>query len=200
VAPAVAQAMAGWPASFENMAFTVTRNGVAQQSWFSFTYSPLRLLGGEVRGCACVVAETTGRMREAQRLHDEVGRISALFQQSPSFIAVLSGPSFVHERVNAAYMSLVGARDVIGLPLGAALPELVERGYRQRLDHVLATGEPAVHRKASVTLQRTPGAPLEARRAPPRSRPGPGTCVKTARPPGQRSGGVRCALRQAGGD
>ncbi|SFD05907.1 PAS domain S-box-containing protein [Massilia yuzhufengensis] len=160
VQPAVAQAMAGQPVSFENTPFTVTRNGVEQQSWFSFTYSPLRRLDGAVRGLSCVVAETTDRMREAQRLHDEASCISGLFRQSTSFIAVLSGPELVHERVNAAYMSLVGERDVIGLPLREALPELAEHGYQERLLHVMASGEPAVHRRAGIALRRVQdGAP-----------------------------------------
>ena len=59
VAPAVAQVMTGRPASFEHAPFSVTRNGIEEQAWFSFTYSPLRRLDGAVRGFACVVAETT---------------------------------------------------------------------------------------------------------------------------------------------
>ncbi len=161
--PAIAQVMGGEPVSFENAPFTVTRNGVEEASWFTFTYSPLRRLGGEVRGFRCSVAETTASMREEQRRSGEAGRISALFQQSSSFIAVLSGPDFVHQRVNAAYLSLVGARDVIGLPLRDALPELAQQGYLARLAQVLATGRAVAHRKARVTLGRGPGGAAQVR-------------------------------------
>lgn len=82
-------------------------------------------------------------------------RLRAMFKQAPSFMALLSGPDHVFELANDAYMNLVGhQREVIGLPVRQALPEVEGQGYFEILDQVFATGQTFVGEALSVKLNR----------------------------------------------
>jgi two-component sensor histidine kinase len=86
-----------------------------------------------------------------------------LFMQAPSFMAVVRGPDHRFDLVNNAYSQLIGWRDVVGLPLHQALPEVVDQGFVELLDRVTATAEAFIGREIKVSLQRTPDGPLEDR-------------------------------------
>jgi PAS domain S-box-containing protein len=64
---------------------------------------------------------------------------------------------------NPPYYQVVGHRDIIGRPVGDALPEVVEQGFLALLDSVYRTGEPFVGTEMPVMLQREPGAAPEQR-------------------------------------
>ncbi|WP_374273917.1 sensor histidine kinase [Brevundimonas sp.] len=93
---------------------------------------------------------------QAEALADERVRLISLFTQAPGFMAVLGGPDHVFEMVNPAYRRLVGDRDVVGLPIRDALPELENQPFYELLDNVFATGEPFEGREMKVELQHTP--------------------------------------------
>ena len=93
----------------------------------------------------------------------ERDRMRALFLQAPGFMCVLEGPEHRIELVNESYMQLVGHRGVIGKTIKEALPEIEGQGFVELLDSVFQTGEPFVGNGMPIMLQRTPGAPLEAR-------------------------------------
>jgi hypothetical protein len=62
----------------------------------------------------------------------------------------------VFELVNAAYMQLVGHRNVIGMPVRQALPEVEGQGFFELLDEVFATGTPFVGSAMGVSLRAPP--------------------------------------------
>lgn len=102
--------------------------------------------------------------RDIQRiLSAERHRLHQLVQQAPGFICVLRGPEHTIEIVNDAYYQLIGHRQSVGLPLFEAVPEMLEQGYREKLDWVLATGQSHVARALPIQVQRVPGGPLEQR-------------------------------------
>ena len=105
-------------------------------------------------------AEREGLVRA---LEVERARLQQVFRQAPSFIVAFRGPNQVYEFVNEAYYQLVGHRDILGKPLLEAIPEIRGQGFEDLLERVRLTGEPWVGRESPVMLQRTPGAPLEAR-------------------------------------
>ena len=88
-------------------------------------------------------------------------RLVEIFDQSPSFLAVLRGPRQVFEMVNEHYRQLVGEREVLGKPFAEALPEMVEQGFARIVERVYATGEPYFGDDTHVLVQRVPGARLE---------------------------------------
>jgi two-component system cell cycle sensor histidine kinase/response regulator CckA len=107
--------------------------------------------------------ETETPERRIAWLEIERARLADIFEHAPSFLAVLRGPDYVFERVNPAYMQLVGHRNPVGLPLLEALPEIVGQGFVELLDHVRATGEPFSGRQLPVMLAREAGMPPERR-------------------------------------
>lgn len=78
-------------------------------------------------------------------------------------IAMLSGRDHVFEFANAAYLDLVGRREIVGMRVRDAIPELVEQGTVALLDEVFETGKPYVGQRVPVSFQRQPDAPPETR-------------------------------------
>jgi PAS domain S-box-containing protein len=99
---------------------------------------------------------------ENAALSGQAARLRALFEQAPSFMALLRGPNHVFELVNAAYGKLIGHRsDVIGKSVAQVLPEVVEQGFIELLDSVYRSGDPYVGRGVPILLQQAPDAPPE---------------------------------------
>jgi PAS domain S-box-containing protein len=139
-------------------------------AWFTFSLSPVRDPEGGIVAFMNIVSESTRRVlaeRAQTRARADAERAEArlreVFSQAPAFMAVLRGPSHVFEYVNAAYSSLVGNRELIGLPVMEALPEVRGQGFEELLDQVLETGKPYVGREVSILLERTSGEGPEER-------------------------------------
>ncbi|RYE81689.1 MAG: response regulator [Oxalobacteraceae bacterium] len=67
--------------------------------------------------------------------------LQQLFEQSPSFMAMLVGPEHRIALANTGYLKLVGHRAVLGRTVREALPEAIGQGYLDILDRAFATGE-----------------------------------------------------------
>ncbi|MDF2493724.1 MAG: histidine kinase [Sphingomonas sp.] len=116
----------------------------------------LDLLAGQIASGLASADALEARTRERDR-------VRALFQQAPSFMCILAGPEHRFELVNNAYLQLVGHRDLIGVPVREALPDIDGQGYFERLDTVYSTGQPYVGRNVPVIVERQPGAAPEER-------------------------------------
>jgi PAS domain S-box-containing protein len=68
IAPIVAHALAGEASYFEDMPFTVERKGYPEETWWTFSYSPIRDETGGVGGIFCTMLETTGHVLAQRRL------------------------------------------------------------------------------------------------------------------------------------
>lgn len=133
----------------------------------------VRARGVPITGNDGIVAEWIGTLdditdqkeaaAERERLHAEVEaerrRLDEIFKHAPSFMAVLKGPHHVTERVNDGYLKLIGGRNVVGLPVREAFPEVEGQGYFELLDHVYRTGKPHTATNAKLRL----GSDLEER-------------------------------------
>jgi PAS domain S-box-containing protein len=107
---------------------------------------------------------TTNARSEAHLNGDEeLHRMREMLARSPSFSALLQGPEHRFALTNPAYQQLIGHRDVIGLPVREAVPEVEGQGFFELLDNVFSTGEPFVGRDVKIVLQRTPGGIEETR-------------------------------------
>lgn len=98
-----------------------------------------------------------------QTSETELSLLKEVFELAPSFMAVLSGANHVFELANMPYYQLVGQRDILGKPVGVALPEVAQQGFVDLLDEVYQTGNPFVGKEVEVLLQMTPDAPLSKR-------------------------------------
>lgn len=102
------------------------------------------------------------RVQETATLRDlQLRHLRQMFAQAPGFMCFLRGPEHVFEVVNDAYLQLVGHRDVVGMRVTDALPEVVAQGFIDLLDGVYRSGTPFLGKDVRVQLQRTKGGPLE---------------------------------------
>jgi signal transduction histidine kinase/CheY-like chemotaxis protein len=82
-------------------------------------------------------------------------RLRSLFEQAPGFMAILRGPEHVFEFANSAYLHLVGARDLLGLPIRDALPDIAGQGFYELLDTVFRTGQTYSAHDVPASFHRT---------------------------------------------
>jgi PAS domain S-box-containing protein len=94
---------------------------------------------------------------------EELSRLREMFEQSPSFLALLHGREHRFALTNAAYQQLIGHRHVLGLSVRDALPEVENQGFLELLDTVFTTGKPFVGKNMKLVLQRSPGEIPETR-------------------------------------
>jgi PAS domain-containing protein len=153
----------GRHARIHGQKLTIERSGQPEDAWFDLTYSPLADDAGANAGVLVTVIETTSRTLAEQRSAAEIEGLNSMFDQMPGFVAMLSGPEHVIEMTNAAYLQLIGHREVKGKTIRAALPDIDGQGYYELLDSVYATGEPFVGTAMPVDFQHTVGGPVERR-------------------------------------
>jgi len=166
----VNQALAGEGTWSENLPLVTFRNGFQEIAYFTFSYSPIFDDSGEVAGMFCACSETTSKMlaespkrRRANAIRANEGLLHSLFQQAPSFMAVVGGPDHVFEMANAAHQQLVGFRSIIGKPVREALPEIADQGFAQLLDQVYTTGQPHIGHGHPIHVQPAPSLPSAIR-------------------------------------
>ena len=151
--PLMLQALRGESPYFENLPLRTQRGPAGvENTWFTFSYSPVRDDSGAIAGVFCACIETTKAVVSEQQLLRREEWLQTLFDQAPGFAAVLLGPEHVFTQVNAAYRRLTGGIELLGKSVVQALPEVVERGFIASLDGVYATGVPFVGRSVPVTV------------------------------------------------
>jgi signal transduction histidine kinase/ActR/RegA family two-component response regulator len=133
----------------------ITRHGRREDVYWTYSYSPIddAAAPNGIGGVLVVCSETTRQVQSALQLAAERDELGRLFEQSPAFMAWLSGPQHRFEIANPAYLTLVGNRHVLGRTVAEALPETLEQGYIALLDEVFASGEPYRATGARVMLQ-----------------------------------------------
>jgi PAS domain S-box-containing protein len=94
---------------------------------------------------------------------EDLPRLGEMFAQSPSFSALLDGPEHRFVLTNPAYQQLIGHRDVIGLTVREAIPEVESQGFLRLLDEAFAAGKPFIGNNVEVVLQKTAGGAAEPR-------------------------------------
>lgn len=166
---AIAIATAGGNARFTGAANTAKGNA-------RFWDVQLRPLGGpdgraqhllsisrDISGEQSAKAEIAKLLEEekatAQR---EAEALRRLLLDAPSFMCLLDGPEHVFKIANKAYLQLIGHRDLIGLPVRDAVPEVAGQGFYELLDQVHSSGEPFIGRGVNMNIQRVPDGPFES--------------------------------------
>jgi PAS domain S-box-containing protein len=155
--------LAGNTLAYRDTELTLHRNGVPEQVWMNLDYSPIPDETGKPVAVIAIVVETSAKVRAERWLAAESDRMRQMFEQAPGFMAMLSGPHHIFDLTNAAYMQLIGHRDVLGKTVREALPEVLDQGFLSLLDGVFSTGQPFIGRAMKVWLQRMPNAAREER-------------------------------------
>ncbi|WP_051971337.1 ATP-binding protein [Massilia sp. 9096] len=80
IVPIVDRALSNKSAYFENLPLTMERKGYPEQTYFTFSYSPLHDGQGRVMGMYCTCIETTERVQSERRAAFELSLTDALRQ------------------------------------------------------------------------------------------------------------------------
>ena len=166
IGPQIEQVMRGDGATWhENQLVPIIRHGGLQEVYWTYSFSPIDEPQSPhgVGGVLVVCNETTERVQSEQRLAAERERFVQLFDQAPTFLALLRGPDHVIELANPGYLKLVGHRDVVGRKVVDALPEATSQGYLTLLDEVYRTGKPFSAFGAKYAAQAVPHGPIDER-------------------------------------
>ena len=155
--------LAGGTLAYKDQELTLHRHGRPEQVWMNLDYSPVLGESGQPAGVIAFVIETTERVLAERRLADERDRLGQMFEQVPSFMAMLRGPEHRFEFVNPAYHRLVGHRQVVGKTIAEALPDAVEQGYLALLDKVFQSGKAFRSTAAKYVVQPAPDGPTDDR-------------------------------------
>ncbi|HEY0650526.1 PAS domain S-box protein [Phenylobacterium sp.] len=95
----------------------------------------------------------------APGLAEDMRRAIDLFADAPGGMIVTAGPEHRIAMLNAAYSAWIEHRDVVGLTVTEAFPNLEELGFQRLLDKVYATGRTQVIRATRTLIQRPDGLP-----------------------------------------
>lgn len=161
--PLIVRALKGEATYMDRLPLRMNRHGYDEDTWFRFSYSPVRDEDGDVAGMFCACVEMTGEVLAERYREQENQRLMTLFEQAPGILAVLRGPDHVFEITNDSYLQLIGRRELIGKPAREALPEVAGQGFFELLDQVFHSGQPFVGHAVPVRIQREAGGALEER-------------------------------------
>jgi PAS domain S-box-containing protein len=162
IEPELRQVLGGKGFAAYDQMLAIERQGTAAETYWNYSFSPIRGESGAVAGIFNQGHETTERVMRERVQEAEAARHRQLFQQAPGFITVLRGPDHVFEFVNNAYERLFGDRGYVGKTVRDAFPELEGQSFYEWLDEVYASGKRFVAERISAEL-RHPGAPAGLR-------------------------------------
>jgi PAS domain S-box-containing protein len=161
--PLFARVFAGTPVHMQDIDLLLDRNGRLEEAHFSFSYNPVHDARGHVVGLFGVCVETTSQVLANRALAAQRENFARLFEQAPTFMAMLRGPEHRFELANPRYMELIGNRPIIGRTVADALPDAVAQGYLELLDSVFRTGEPFSAFGYRFLAQHEPAAAIDER-------------------------------------
>jgi PAS domain S-box-containing protein len=153
--------LSGGTLAYTDQELTLHRNNRPEQVWMNLDYSPVLDESGQPSGVIAIVTETTKKVQAERWLQGEQERLRLMFQQAPGFMAMLHGPEHIYDFVNPAYRRLVGDRNILGLSVRAALPEIEGQGFLELLDQAYRTGVPTGGSAQPFTVRLTPDGPPE---------------------------------------
>src|SRR3954468_11336330 len=78
ISPLVVAAMAGHATYREDLPLVMNRKGYDEQTWFTFSYSPVSDESGGIAGMFCAVSETTRKVEAERGFRESEGRLRAL--------------------------------------------------------------------------------------------------------------------------
>ena len=137
------------------------RHGCVQETYWNYSFSPIRDATGAIVGLFNSGIETTAEVIVRRKRQAEVERLREWFEQAPGAVAILRGPQHVFELANPAYIRLIGNRNPVGQRVESVLPEIASQGFIEVLDNVYSSGTPFVGRAMPVTLRGVTGAEEE---------------------------------------
>jgi PAS domain S-box-containing protein len=156
LSPLVESVFNGTSTWSEDRVLYMNRHGYVEETYFTFSYSPIWNDSGKVAGLFCACIETTEKVLAARKILESERNLRATILQSPVAMCILRTTSFVVEIANGHMYEIwgKGANELLQKPLFEGLPEARNQGFEQLLLQVYATGKRFVASERSVQLPR----------------------------------------------
>jgi PAS domain S-box-containing protein len=140
--PLVENVLSGKPTWSEDMLLNINRHGYLEESYFTFSYSPVLSESGEVTGLFCAVIETTEKVISKKKLEESEARFRNMVIQAPMGTCVIDAKTLVVENLNDKFVEIVGKPyDVImGNPYWETFAEAAPY-YKATIEEVIEKGE-----------------------------------------------------------
>ncbi|MGZ8868657.1 MAG: PAS domain-containing hybrid sensor histidine kinase/response regulator, partial [Thermoanaerobaculia bacterium] len=123
--------------------------------WFLTRVRPIRDAEGTILRWVGINSDITNSRELRDSVERERINLQELFELAPAFMARTRTPNHVFEVANPSYMRLIGeGRQIIGLPVREALPEIEGQGFFELLDRVYETGMPHTGTEVPVMVRR----------------------------------------------
>src|SRR5260370_35847177 len=159
IGPQIAMVMAGGGATWQkNALIPITRDGRLENVYWTYSYSPINdeSAAAGVGGVLVICSETTEQVEGARRIAEERERLTELFEQTPSFTALLRGPEHRIELANPGFIRLLGQREGVGPSVAKALPFSAAERQIELLNKDLHSGEKLAATGVQFDLQNAP--------------------------------------------
>jgi PAS domain S-box-containing protein len=127
----------------KNQLVPIVKNGKLEDGYWTYSFGPIddEMAPNRVGGVLVLCTEATEQVLSGRRAEQEREHFKRLFDQAPTFTALLTGPTHVFELANPGYRRLVGNRRLIGETVAAAVPEALDQGHVALLDEAYRSGK-----------------------------------------------------------
>jgi signal transduction histidine kinase len=127
----------------EDQLLFINRRGYVEESYFTFSYSPVLEESGKVGGVFCACTETTEKVLVARKVQESERNLRNTILQAPVAMCILKGPNFMVEIANEKILEIWGksGHEMFHRPFFDALPEARFQGFEELLVQVYTTGE-----------------------------------------------------------
>lgn len=131
------------------------------KAYWTYSCSPIKNTDADnILGVIVVANDTTQQVSLTQKAKEEREQLAELFQQAPTFMAILRGSEHRVDFANPGYLRLIGHREIIGKTVAEALPDAVGQGYLNILDDVYNSGKTFSATGAKYAVQVEPNGPI----------------------------------------
>ena len=140
----------------EDQPLYMNRHGFVEETYFTFSYSPVWGENGTVAGLFCACIETTEKVLATKKIQESERNLRETILQSPVAMCIMRGPDYVVEIANGRMFELWGRGpgDILHRPIFDGLPEVRNQGLEDLLHQVFTTGEAYVASEHPVVLPR----------------------------------------------
>ena len=166
IGPQIAMVMASGGATWQkNALIPITRDGRLEDVYWTYSYSPIddESAAAGVGGVLVICNETTEQVEAARRIAEERARLTELFEQTPTFTALLRGPEHRIELANPGFVRLLGQGALVGRTLAEVLPLAAAQRQVELLTKVLGSGETLAANGVKFDLRNAAGGPTQER-------------------------------------
>jgi PAS domain S-box-containing protein len=138
----------------EDQVLYMNRKGYTEETYFTFSYSPVFSETGSVQGVFCACTETTAKVLSARNIEESERNLRSTILQAPVAMCIMRGEDFKVTIANDRMLELWGksASEMLHKPLFTGLPEAKNQGFEELLERVYKNGETIVFNEREAQL------------------------------------------------